>query len=134
MTAPVSQDLSQMARQTMAVLDQWQLNTDEIVAILDLPASTRGTQLERYRRGAELPDEAPLLTRAQHIVGIADALRTSFPRNSRIGARWLVTPHRRFRRRTPLSLMLEDGINGLCRVRAELDCSFSWTRSQEGDS
>ena len=38
---------------------------------------------------------------------------------------------RRFRGRAPLALMLEDGVNGLCRVRAELDCSFSWNRSQE---
>lgn len=132
MTRASTDDRSRMARQTMSVLDQWHLNTDEIVAILALPDKTRGRQLDRFRNGEALPDESALLTRAQHIVGIADALRTSFPRNSRIGARWLITPHRRFRRRTPLSLMLEDGINGLCRVRAELDCSFSWTRSQEG--
>ena len=125
---------SGMARRTMAVVDQWQLNADEIVALLDLPKRTRRTQLERFRRGEALPDNPPLMVRAEHIVGIADALRTSFPRNSRIGARWLVTPHRRFRKRTPLSLMLEDGVNGLCRVRAELDCSFSWTRSQEAES
>ena len=120
-----------MARQTMAALDQWNLNADEIVTLLALPKKTRSAQLERFRRGEALPDDSPLMTRAEHIVGIADALRTSFPRNSRIGARWLITPHRRFRKRCPLSLMLEDGINGLCRVRAELDCSFSWTRSQE---
>ena len=131
MSAASEESRVRMARQTMAVLDQWQLNTDEIVTILALPKKTRGTQLERFRRGEALPNETPLMVRAEHIVGIADALRTSFPRNSRIGARWLVTPHRRFRKRTPLSLMLEDGVNGLCRVRAELDCSFSWTRSQE---
>ncbi len=126
-----SESRERMARQAMAALDQWRLNTDEIVAILALPEKTRGAQLERFRHGEALPNDPPLMTRAEHIVGIADALRTSFPRNSRIGARWLVTPHRRFRKRTPLSLMIEDGVNGLCRVRAELDCSFSWTRSQE---
>ena len=131
MSSPSEESRARMARQTMAVLDQWQLNTDEIVTLLALPKKTRSTQLERFRRGEALPDDPPLIVRAEHIVGIADALRTSFPRNSRIGARWLVTPHRRFRKQTPLSLMLEDGVNGLCRVRAELDCSFSWRRSQE---
>ena len=131
MNAASEESRARMARQTMAVLDQWHLNADEIVTLLALPKKTRSMQLERFRRGEALPDDPPLMARAEHIVGIADALRTSFPRNSRIGARWLVTPHRRFRKRTPLSLMLEDGINGLCRVRAELDCSFSWTRSQE---
>ena len=132
MNAAPEETRTLMARRTMAALDSWQLNTDDIVALLALPKKTRRTQLERFRQGEALPDDPPLITRAEHIVGIADALRTSFPRNSRIGARWLITPHRRFRKRTPLSLMLEDGVNGLCRVRAELDCSFSWTRSQGG--
>ena len=122
---------ARLARRTMEILDGWRLSRDEIVAILALSARTRGRQLDRFRGGAALPDEAPLLTRAEHIAGIADALRTSFPRNAGIGARWLSTPHRRFRGRAPLALMLEDGVNGLCRVRAELDCSFSWSRSQE---
>ena len=120
-----------MARQVMAALDQWSLNTDEIVSLLALSGKARRRQLDQFRSGKPLPNQPSILTRAQHIIGIADALRTSFPRNDKIGARWLVTPHRRFRSRTPLSLMLEDGINGLCRVRAELDCSFSWTRAQE---
>ncbi len=128
-TVEVNREL--MARQVMAALDQWSLSTDEIVSLLDLSGATRRRQLDQFRSGKPLPEVSSLLTRAQHIIGIAEALRTSFPRNSKIGARWLVTPHRRFRSRTPLSLMLDDGINGLCRVRAELDCSFSWARAQE---
>ena len=131
MNAGTKTERGRLARRTMEILDGWQLNRDEIVAILALSARTRGRQLDRFRDGEALPDEAPLLTRAEHISGIADALRTSFPRNTGIAARWLSTPHRRFRGRAPLALMLEDGVNGLCRVRAELDCSFSWSRSQE---
>ncbi len=124
-------DREQLARHVMTVLDQWSLNTDEIVTLLALSGKAQRRQLDRFRAGKPLPDDPKLMTRVHHILGIADALRTSFPRNSKIGARWMVTPHRRFRSRTPLSLMLEDGVNGLCRVRAELDCSFSWRRSQE---
>ena len=131
MNAGAETERGRLARRTMEILDGWQLNRDEIVAILALSARTRGRQLDRFRGGEALPDEAPLLTRAEHISGIADALRTSFPRNAGIAARWLSTPHRRFRGRAPLALMLEDGVDGLCRVRAELDCSFSWSRSQE---
>ena len=130
MTAGGETERCRLARRTMAILDGWRLNSDEIVTILALSAKTRGRQLDRFRGGAALPDETPLLTRAEHIAGIADALRTSFPRNASIAACWLTTPHRRFRGRAPLALMLEDGVNGLCRVRAELDCSFSWNRSQ----
>ena len=131
MNAYSEADRTCMAPQIITILDQWQLNTDEIVTILDLPSKTRGRQIEHYRRGQALPDQQTVLTRAEHIAGIADALRTSFPRNPGIAARWLATPLRRFRSRTPLSLMLEEGINGLCRVRAELDCSFSWAHAQD---
>ena len=131
MSVPDEAARGRLARRTMQILDGWHLNRDEIVTILALSARTRGRQLDRFRGGAALPDEAPLLARAEHIAGIADALRTSFPRNGSIAACWLTTPHRRFRGRAPLALMLEDGVNGLCRVRAELDCSFSWNRSQE---
>ena len=120
---------AELAQRTMAILDRWQLSREEIVAVLHLPARTRARQLDRYRAGEALPNEAPLRARAEHIAGIDDALRTSFPRNVGIAARWLGTPHRRFRNRTPLALMLEDGIDGLCRVRAELDCAFAQTRT-----
>ena len=85
--------------------------------------------LDRWHAGCALPDAPPVAARAEHIAGIDAALRTSFPRNAGIAAHWLATPHRRFRNRAPLALMLEDGIGGLCRVRAELDCAFAQTQS-----
>lgn len=122
------------ASKTMEILDHWQLSREEIVALLQLPERTRGRQLEHYRAGQALPDNAAVQVRVEHISGIADALRTSFPRNRAFGARWLVTPHRRFDNRTPLSLMLEDGEEGLCRVRAELDCAWSQTIAESESS
>jgi hypothetical protein len=53
-------------------------------------------------------------------------LRTTYPLNSRIGLIWLRKPHRRLTHRTPLATILEDGMDGLRSVRAELDCSYSW--------
>ena len=57
---------------------------------------------------------------------IADALRTTYPRNPRMSGRWVRQGHRRFGRRSPLSMILRDGESGLIAVLSELDCTFSW--------
>ncbi|MCK5091375.1 MAG: DUF2384 domain-containing protein, partial [Gammaproteobacteria bacterium] len=77
-----------------------------------------------------LPDKANIMERVVHVLGIDDALRTTFPRNHKMGAHWLRKPHRRFNRRTPLSVILQDGLNGLISVRADVDCAFAWSKSE----
>ena len=39
--------------------------------------------------------------------------------------------HRRFDNETPLNIILEEGINGLYKVRSELDCTFAWNSSSK---
>ena len=51
---------------------------------------------------------------------------TTYPMNPRMSGRWVRQGHRRFGRRTPLSIILNDGESGLIAVLAELDCTFSW--------
>jgi len=46
-----------------------------------------------------------------------------------MGIVWMQTPHRRFQNQPPLSILSEQGLNGLRMVRAELDCAFSWDDS-----
>ena len=65
--------------------------------------------------------------------GIADALRTTFPRNSNIGLMWLKQPCKRLRRRRPMDIIVEDGLSGLITVRTHLDCSFAWRESERTD-
>ena len=43
--------------------------------------------------------------------------------------KWLKTQHRRFDNETPLSVIVGQGIDGLCKVRSELDCTFAWDTS-----
>jgi len=45
-------------------------------------------------------------------------------------------PNRRFRRKTPIQVILERGREGLSQVRAELDCTYMWDQSGSvrGDS
>ena len=117
-----------IARNTMRILDEWGLDGKEIISILDLPKNTRTRHLDKFRKGDAFPVNDSVSARVEHIAGIADALRTTFPRNAHMGLRWLKTPHRRFNKKTPLETMLLNE-NGLFRVRSELDCVYAWDQS-----
>lgn len=115
-----------LTKATMALLDDWGLSAADIINVLGLPAKTRFRHLEHYRRDTPFPSDTQIMLRIEHLIGISDALRTTYPLNSRIGIIWLRKPHRRLAHRTPLAAMIEDGLDGLRSVRAELDCSYSW--------
>ena len=112
----------------MRVLDEWGLDGKQIIDLLALPKSTRLRHLEKFRNGHAFPQSKTTHARIEHIIGIADALRTTFPRNAHMSSRWLKTPHRRFRNKTPMETMLQSE-TGLLRVRSELDCAYAWDKS-----
>jgi hypothetical protein len=123
---PSLQNQIDLTRQIMRVLDEWQLKGKDIINLLALPSKVRLRNLDRYRDGEAFPESKETLERIEHIVGIADALRTSFPRNAHMGIIWMQTPHRRFQNQPPLAILSEQGLKGLRMVRSELDCAFSW--------
>jgi hypothetical protein len=126
METMTKEERSALTKATMALLDDWGLRAAEIINVLGLPTNTRFRQLEHYRRDKSFPFDEHIMLRIEHLIGIADALRTTYPLNSRIGVIWLRKPHRRLAHRTPLATIVEDGMDGLRSVRAELDCSYSW--------
>ena len=119
-----------LARAVMHVLDDWGLQAADILRILELPDSFRTRHLDRCRNGGVFPGDENVRIRIELVLGIAEALRTSYPRNSHTGVLWLNRPHRRFDNRTPLHTMVEDGKSGLMAIRAELDCGYAWDLSQ----
>ncbi|MEJ2115258.1 MAG: MbcA/ParS/Xre antitoxin family protein [Gammaproteobacteria bacterium] len=123
-TSPENQ--VEITRQIMRILDEWELSGKDIIKLLGLPSKTRLRYLDRFRDGEAFPASQTTYERIEHIAGIADALRTSFPRNAHMGILWMHTPHRRFQNQPPLTLLSEQGLNGLRMVRSELDCAFSW--------
>jgi hypothetical protein len=64
--------------------------------------------------------------RVEHLLGIAEALRTAYPHNRQAGAIWLNRVNYRFDDRTPLAAMVEDGIVEILAVRMHLDCAYDW--------
>lgn len=112
------------------ILDTWGARDSDQVAILGLPDGTPSRMVRRYRKDTPLPEDAAVMERVEHLVGIAEALRTTFPRNAQMGPQWMNEPHRRFNQRTPMETIVEDGLGGLIAVRAHLDCAFAWRKSE----
>ena len=123
------EDRIAMARAIIAILDSWGLSDSQQVAVLALPKGTPVRAVRRYRENTPLPDDDAVRERVEHVVGIAEALRTTFPRNSQMGPQWLREPHRRFAQRAPLALIVEEGLSGLIAVRSHLDCAFAWQQT-----
>lgn len=120
-----------ITKTVMKVLDTWNLTTEQTVAVLGLSSHTRKRELDKYRTLKAFPKNEMIVKRLSHIVGISDALRTTFPRNINMSEKWMKSKHRRFDNETPLNIILEEGINGLYKVRSELDCTFAWNSSSK---
>ncbi len=127
------QDRLDLGRLVINTLDDWGISSADQVAILALSGKVSARHLHRYQDDTPLPDDPDVLKRVEHLLGIADALRTTFPRNDRIAVIWLKQPCKRLRRRRPVDIMLEDGLSGLITVRTHLDCSFAWRESERTD-
>jgi hypothetical protein len=121
----------ELARIVMELLDNWGLSNAEKHNILDFPDSSRIRSMGQYANGKPLPDNSNVLERVEHLVGIADALRTSYPLNERMPAFWLNKTNKRFGNRTPMNCMLEDGLDGIVSVRIHLDCAYDWEISDK---
>lgn len=125
---PISslEDRVLLARLMMSLLDDWCVSDRDRIGLLGLPPQTRPRAMRRYAQDTPLPEGPEVMERVEHLIGIADALRTTYPHNARMGSIWLTTVNYRFDDRTPLDCMLEDGLAGLVAVRSHLDCAYSW--------
>ncbi|MDQ5767276.1 DUF2384 domain-containing protein [Thiothrix subterranea] len=122
-----SEEMGALTRAVLNHMDEWKISADEMLAILQLGEEVRPRHLQQYRQGDKtFPQTTEMMNRIDHIVGIADALRTTFPFSSQMRVMWLSKPHRRFQRRHPLAVMLDEGDDGLMRVRIEVDCAYGY--------
>jgi hypothetical protein len=127
MSEQKQQALADITRAVMHLMDGWKLETAEMQALLCMPKEVRSRSFHKFRDGQmAFPDHPDVLRRAQYLLRISEALRTTFPRNPEMSGRWIRQGHRRFGKRTPLTIMLNGGESGLIAVLSELDCTFSW--------
>jgi len=114
-------------RNVIALLDEWKVADSDQLMLLGAPDDTRSRQIRSWRQGSSyLPDEPRVVEYVDHLLGIEDALRTSNPCNAAAGGTWMNRANSRFRNRSPLAAMLEDGLISIVAVRVHLDCSYDW--------
>lgn len=116
----------ELARSIMAILDSWGLSGKQLAFILDLPKGTPTRALRRYRENTPFPQDASVYERVEHIMGIAAALRTTYPLSPAMGAVWMKQSNKRFGDIPPLQKIVREGLDGLSEVRSYLDCSYDW--------
>jgi hypothetical protein len=109
-----------LARMLMELFDHWKIAAADQAALLGLSAQSRSS-LARYRRGEPLADNADLLARAGHLLGIHKALRILFPHDRDLADRWVSAANRRFGGASPLDIMRRHGYEGILAVRRYLD-------------
>ncbi|MBN4079539.1 DUF2384 domain-containing protein [Beggiatoa alba] len=115
----------------ITVLADWQLTSADKICLLALPDNTRTRSIQKYQQGVPLPFDNTVREHVDHLLGIEDSLRLANPRNSQAGSLWIRRPLPRLQGRTPLAIMLEDGLAGIIAVRKHLDCSFDWYTDQQ---
>ena len=115
----------------IAVLDDWRLTSADKICLLALPDDTRSRSIQKFQQGAPLPFNETVHEHVGHLLGIGHSLRLANPRNAAAGGLWLHRPHRRFNDRTPMAVMLEDGLPGIVNIRKEIDCSYDWITDQQ---
>ena len=126
MSELTEQDRIDLARAVMAILVEWKVDAGDQAVILGFPEGTPGRKMRRYHDDTPLPDEPAIMARVEHIISIADALRTTYPISQTMRSIWMHRPIRRLRSRKPVRIMVEDGVDGIVRVRSHLDCSYMW--------
>jgi hypothetical protein len=120
------EEMKRISSKVIGYLESWQVSAEEILFILGV-SEIKPRHLPRYRKMEKAFEQTEeVMQRIDHIVGIADALRTTFPHSDTMRLRWLRQPHRRFRKKTPLAVILGAGMNGLLRVRVEVDCAYGY--------
>jgi len=127
MTPDLSSDeRSHLARALMHLFDEWDLDLQQRVALLDLPEDTKSRALTRYRNGEPIPEGGDLLLRAKYLLGIQHSLEIALPMNAAIIQAWPTTENSSLQNRRPLDVMLDHGVDGIKQVYDLLTATDEW--------
>lgn len=110
----------------MHALDDWKLDGEHILSVMALPKDIKIRHLAQFRKSRAFPDIPEVNERLRHVLGIIDALSTSYPTNPRMSLFWMTRTSKKFDDRSPIQVIVEDDLEGLITIRKHLDCSYDW--------
>jgi hypothetical protein len=110
-----------LAITVLKILDNWQVDPQHQVILLGLPEGTRPRALTRHRQGQALPNENEIMQRCQALLSIQSSLDTMFPHNTAMADYWVTTGNSQLGNKSPLQVMLENGLEGMRYVAGHLN-------------
>lgn len=118
---------SDLAKQLLLVLNEWGIEPEHQIILLGLPDDTRPRTLNRYRTGTPFPEDESFLQRAHYILSIKNAVDSIYPHNEKAASYWVTTSNWFFNDKTPLEIMLAQGIEGMKQVIDHLNGTDQWS-------
>jgi len=115
------QDKLALTRKVLQVLADWDLEPMVQCELLGLPPSDAGRAFRRLRLGNSLPDDREVWTRVALLLRLDNAVHQLFPHCAYSANLWVTSPNPRCANKTPLDIMLEDGLAGIRRIELALD-------------
>ena len=116
----------EVAQAVMHALDSWKLDGEHILSVMALPENVKVRHLSQFRNTSAFPDIQEVNERKRHIIGIINALATSYPTNPAMSLFWMTRGSKKFKGRAPIQVIVEDDLEGLITIRKHLDCSYDW--------
>lgn len=110
-----------LARTVIALLRKWDLTDQQQLTLLGGDPQDNSV-LQKYEDG-EWPraDSREVLQRVGHLLGIHSSLRYLFPLDEGLRFSWVRRHNQALGGSAPLDIMLQQGTEGIARVRAMLD-------------
>ncbi len=116
-----------VTQDVMRILDAWGVNVEAQIAMLGCQAQIKRRDIRKYQKGLKaLPESDDIKIRVEHIIGIANALHTSYPARPEAGLAWMGQRNGKLRGRTPIQCILQDGVRGMVKIRTTVDCAWAW--------
>ena len=116
----------ELTQAVMHALDSWKFDGEHILSVMALPDKVKVRHLSQFRNSQPFPETPEVNERLRHVLGIIDALSTSYPTNPSMSLFWMTRPSKKFQNRAPAQVIVEDGLEGLITIRKHLDCSYDW--------
>jgi len=117
------QQRAETTHAVLRVLSAWDIDREHQLLLLGMPEDTRPRVLKRFLDGEPLPQDPKVLERAECLLQIDAALVSLFPHNPALAYLWVTTSSPQFDGKSPLDLMLEQGMSAMKSLLSQLDGS-----------
>ena len=115
-TLPSDEERAQLAYMVLALFQRWGLEESQKLELLGLSPRAK-KQLEAHKKGRPLEAHPETLGRASGLLSLHNHLADRYPGDDDVRTyTWVATAHPDLADRTPLEVMLNEGVPGIRRV------------------